>query len=291
MLDRLFTLRQSLKEFGERYRIIIFSLALIGFIIGLGLAGKSLNLSPDNIVFLPLVFILCVTQPLLILLNSLELKLCGQAVRVKLSLAESVFVSSSATIANILPLPAGLIVRGSALTQRGAALGQVSKVLFAAALMWVAIALTVSGAVILQGGGAVIFIAGGLIFTIALMGYINRMSDLRTAIGFFVVRSLMVALLAVQLKLCFAALDSAITLRGASVYVVSGIAGAVVSIIPAGLGVTEAFGTLLAKLDGASSALAFVVLSLNRFIGLTLATASVMTFGLFKRSEHKPSVP
>lgn len=288
MLTRLLTLRQTLKEFGRRHRIAIFSLALIGFIIGLIFTGASLNLSLDTIVSLPLLLVLCVTQPLLIFLNSLELKLCGQAVQVKLSLAESIFVSCSATLANILPLPGGLIVRGGALTQRGAALGRVSKVLLAAALMWAAVALTVSGAVLVQGSGAVLIAIGGLTFIIALMAYVSRMSDVRTAVGFLVVRSLMVALLAVQLKLCFAALNSTITLRGASVYVVSGIAGAVVSVVPAGLGITETFGALLAKLDEASPALAFIVLSLNRFIGLTLATVSIMIFGTLYRPEHKP---
>ena len=110
------------------------------------------------------------------------------------------------------------------------------------------------------------------------MAYISRISDVRTAIGFFVVRSLMVALFAVQLKLCFAAIDYPITLLGASVYVASGIAGAVVSVVPAGLGIIEAFGAMLAKLDGASPALAYIVLSLSRFLGLALAGVSLLLF-------------
>lgn len=278
MLPRLAKIRQNLKEFGARYRIAIFLAALIFFVAGLVFTGKSLNLSAENFILLPLLIIVCVTQPLLILFNSLELKLCAQAVQTKFSLGESVFVSSSATVANILPLPAGLIVRGGALVRRGAGLAQVSKVLLVAAMMWVAVALTVSGAVIVQGGGALVVIAGGGAVIIALIAYIKKMSDIRTAIGFLVVRSLMVVLLAVQLKLCFAALGHVITLRGASVYVVSGIAGAVVSVVPAGLGIIETFGAMLAKLDGGSPALAYIVLSLSRFIGLAMAGLSLLLF-------------
>jgi len=53
--------------------------------------------------------------------------------------------------------------------------------------------------------------------------------------------------------------------------------------IPAGLGIIEGFGALLAKMDGASSAQAYIVLSLNRLIGLALAGFSMIAFGKFLR--------
>lgn len=269
---------ERFKAFGHRRRRPILFLAFAGFLAGLVFAGGELTLRLDDLVLLPLIGAIFLTQPVLIFLNSLEFKLCGKAANAHISLRDSLYVSSSATLANILPLPAGLILRGGALIQRGGTLGFVSKVLLVAAMMWVAVALTVSGAVISGGLPArLISLIGGLSICF-LLGYISRVSRPGIAFGFLLVRSLMVAILVLQLNLCFAALGEIVPLRNSAVYVVSGIAGAVVSIVPAGLGLTEAFGALLAKIDGASAAMAYVVLSLNRFIGLSMAG---LTFFLF----------
>jgi len=282
MWASLSTLRGSLKTFGRRHRKIIFFIAFSVFILGLFVTGKALKLNPNDLVFKPLLLAIFLTQPLLIFLNSLEFKLCGHAVDVDVNIRDAVYVSCSASLANILPLPAGLLVRGGSLVQRSGDLGFVSKVLLVAGTMWMAVAMTVSGAVISEVFTSRIVTITGAGLLIALMAYITRISHFRIAFGFLVIRALMVAVLALQLKLCFAALGEIITLRGSAVYVVSGIAGAVVSIVPAGLGLTEAFGALLAKIDGASAALAYIVLSLNRLIGFSMAGVAFFLFAKVK---------
>lgn len=275
-MSRLTDLRTRFKAFGHRHRKAILLLASVAFLLGLFFAIQQLNLGREDINLRPLLIALFLTQPLLIFLNSLELKLCGHAARVQMKVLDSVYVSSSATLANILPIPAGLIVRGGALMQRGASLALVSKVLAAAGVMWMAVALTVSGTVISGGISAKLICLAGLILIAILMIYIARLSDIKIAAGFLIIRSLMVALLTIQLNLCFSVLGEIVSLRDSAVYVVSGVAGAVVSIVPSGLGITEFFGATLAKLDGASPSLAYVVLSLNRLIGLTLAGLSFL---------------
>jgi len=282
-LKNLVEFKSILKDFGQRHRLIIFTLAIIIFFVGLYFSFRHIDINLSKYSYESLLIILLITQPLLIFMNALELNLCAVASDSKMTLRESVFVSSSATVANILPLPAGLVLRGAALVKGGGSLLTVSKVLLAAALLWVALAVTVSGAVIASGQLTLLIILAGGISIVLLTFYTARLSNLKTALGFLGVRSLLIIILIWQLQLCFAVLGEGVTLKDAAVYVVSGVAGAVISIVPAGLGIIEGFGALLAKLDGASSAQAYVVLSLNRLIGLALAGFSMIAFGKFLR--------
>jgi len=171
---------------------------------------------------------------------------------------------SSATIANILPLPAGLVLRAGALIKYGGKISVVSKVLLIAALMWVAIAVTVSGALIADGYFSAFVLMAGIAAISILVLYTLRLCNLKIALGFLAVRAALVAVLVVQLKLWFAVIGSDIALSDAAIYVVSGVAGAATS-------------------------LAFIVLSLNRLGGLALAAISIMIFGAFRRVQHEPS--
>jgi len=278
MLARLTSSYKSLKEIGQRHRKAIFYMAFAAFVIGLYFTSNALDLTFKDLELEPLLAIIFITQPLLILFNSLEFKLCGRAVGVDMSLRDSIYIGSSASLANILPLPAGLLVRGGSLVQRGGKMGLVSKILLVAGIMWMGVAMTLSGAAISGSSISLIVTILGVVMVLALMAYVTLISQFRIAFGFLLIRVIMVVIFAIQLKLCFAVLGESISFRGSAVYVVSGIAGAVVSIVPAGLGLTEAMGAFLAKLDGASPAFAYIVLSLNRLLGF--ATVG-LTFFLF----------
>ena len=275
--------REQLRRFASRYRLPIFIAAALGFFTGLYVSFRHIDLDFNTLSYGPFLMVIFITQPLLIILNSFELKLCALASDAKMSLAESVYISNSATIANILPLPAGLVLRGAALIKGGGSLGLVGKVLLVAALMWITIAMMVSGAVIASGFISAIILALGLLAVILLTAYTARLCSFKIASGFLITRVFMVGIMAVQLQLCFAILGHTIGISGAAAYVVSGVAGAVISIVPAGLGIIEGTGALLAKLDGASPAQAYIVLSLNRIIGLGLAAISVVVFGCFQK--------
>jgi len=277
-LVRLTSSYRLIKEVGKLHRKTIFYMAFVAFVLGVYFTSNTLNLNFDDLVLEPLLVIIFLTQPLLILLNSLELKLCGHAVGVDMSFHDSIYIGSSASLANILPLPAGLLVRGSFLVQRGGNLGFVSKILLVAGIMWLAVSMILSGTVISESSISLTFTILGVAMVLALMAYITLISQFMIAFGFLLIRAVMVGIFALQLKLCFAVLGEVASFRDSAVYVVSGIAGAVVSIVPAGLGLTEAFGALLAKLDGASPAFAYIVLSLNRLIGFAMVG---LTFFLF----------
>jgi len=278
MLRRLGASHQAIKEFGHRYRKTIVYTAFAAFLLGLYYTANALSLNLNDLDAKPFLIIVFFTQPLLILFSSIEYTLCGRAVDVEMSLRDSMYITLSASLANILPLPAGLLVRGGYLVQQGGKLGEVSRILLIAGTMWLAVAMTVSGAVISEPSISRIATILGAGMVLVLMAYVTYLNQLRIALGFFLVRVVMVAIFALQLKLCFAILGEVISFRASAVYVVSGIAGAVISIVPAGLGLTEAFGAFLAKLDGASPAFAYIVLSLNRFIGIAIVGLAFFLF-------------
>lgn len=267
-LQTLLKFQSAMKAFGKTYRLAILSVVGLAFIIGLIFSIKALNLSLSDIHILPLLGVLFMTQPLLVLFNSLEFKLCGDAISVDMPLSDAALVSTGGTIANILPLPGGLLLRGGILAKRGASVKNAGLILFYAALLWMAMALLVSAFFINLPNSAFIFAAAGIILTgIASLAILKMSSPFITA-KFLSVRIIMLALLTLQLKLCFDGLGYETSFSGAAVYVVSGIAGTVVSIIPAGLGIVEGFGAVLAKIEGTSAAAAFLVLSLHRLFGL-----------------------
>ena len=287
-LQRLLKLQAGIKTFGKAYRVPILMMVGAAFIIGLIISIKALNLSLSDLHILPLLGVLFITQPLLVLFNSLEFKLCGDAVSVNMPLSDAALVSTGGTIANILPLPGGLLLRGSILAKRGAGVKTASLILFYAALLWMAMALFLSAFFINLPNSAFIFAAAGILLTGIASLAILKMSTLGITAKFVIVRVIMLALLTLQLKLCFDGLGYGTSLSGAAVYVVSGIAGTVVSIIPAGLGVVEGFGAVLAKIEGTSAAAAFLVLSLHRLVGLA---SSGLYLGLFGRHVFsKPAV-
>ena len=105
--------REQVRDFTSRYRLPIYIFAVLGFFAGLYVSFKHLDLDLHNLSYVPLLIVIFVTQPLLIVLNSFELKLCAVASEAEMSLVGSIYISSSATVANILPLPAGLVLRCS----------------------------------------------------------------------------------------------------------------------------------------------------------------------------------
>ncbi|WP_026941677.1 hypothetical protein [Hellea balneolensis] len=275
---------ERMKAFGQRHRSSIFYMAFLAFILGLIVTVKALDIRLTDLTLLPLLAAIFLTQPLLVLFSSLEFKLCGAVTHVDIDLRDAIYVSSSASLANILPLPAGLLVRGGYLVDRGAKLGFAGKILFLAGLMWMTVAIAVSGAVITSLPGHLFIFILGLGLTVGVMAIISKLGSLKLALGFLIVRVFLVVILTVQLKLCFEIFSQFVTLRGSAVYVVSSLAGAVVSIVPAGLGLTEAFGSFLAKLDGASAAMAYLVLSLNRVIGIFVTGVFFFLFAKLKPS-------
>lgn len=279
------TLYQQIKRWAQKNRLWILLLAACVFLGGIIIAVRYLGLNWSDISFGPVLIILLLTAPISACFNSFELRLCARATGNDIMFLDALRIVTTATIANILPVPASFAIRGAALVSAGATIGAAGRILFIAGLMWLSLASAVSGVAIFSGALAILIGAGGLFGSFCLALWISKLSTVRIALGFILIRVIMLGILVVQLKLCFAAIGQLVSLPDAAVYAVSGVIAAVVAIVPAGLGLTEGFGALLAEIAGASPSAAFLSLSLNRIFALSVTGCIALGLGFWMRPK------
>ena len=272
------------KDWAQQYRLWILALAAIVFVGSIGLAIKHLGVGFEDISLEPVLIVFLLTTPISACLNGLELRLCAKATGHDIVFFDALRVATTSTIANILPLPAGLALRGTALVSAGASVGAAGRILFIAGLMWLSLAFAVSGVALFSGALAVLAGLAGVLGSFCLALWISKLSNFRIALGFIAIRALMLTILVAQLKFCFVAIGSMVSFADAAIYAVSGIIAAVVAIVPAGLGLTEGFGALLAEIAGASPSAAFLALSLNRLLALIITGPIALLLHLRARS-------
>jgi len=217
--------------------------------------------------------------PLSMTLNAYELILCVKASGGVISFRRALGYSSTATIANVLPVPASTMIRGAAVVESGASIAESGKIIVAAGLLWLAMASAITALAIFPGIIGLLFCFGGLSVCAALIVWITLKSDFLISIQFVVVRAVMIGLLMLRLFMCFMTINAGIRLIDTAVFSVVGIVGNVAAIVPAGIGVTESLGALLAPASGTVAAAAFLALALNRLTGL--AGAGLISLLLF----------
>jgi hypothetical protein len=280
MIDTFISAYHDLKRWSRARRKSIVCIFAIFFICGIGYSFAALNLKLTELDAIALLAVACLV-PISILLNGTELQLCARVANQNLGFGKALGYASMATIANLLPIPASILIRGGALVSSGAKIAQAGRILAAAAAMWLAMAFGISGYFLTAG-----WISGGItilsaILVIGIAFWIEQRSSVATALSFIAVRGIMLLLLIARLYFCFIAINAAVALEEAAIYSVVGIAGTAVAIVPAGLGIAEGFGALIAKAAGADPAAAFLALGLNRILGL-LGSGLVAAFFWFR---------
>lgn len=277
VIARITALHVLLSVHVRQHRRAITILATILLILLAGWAVADLGIAPSDIIWPQLVFAALLLIPSQIV-NALELVLCAKATGNRMPLRRALYSTSAATIANLLPLPAGAILRGKALSDLGAGMIDSGKIIVAAGLLWATMAVAVASIALLPSTAAGALIAGGTLASLAVAIWITRRSTVTTAMGFVIVRLALLVLLLGRLWFCFAALGQSETLRDICVLVLSGVLANGIGIVPAGIGIAEAIGALLAGLVGAAPAAAVLALSLNRLLGLA-ASGIVLLVG------------
>jgi len=283
--QRLSRLVAGLRAWGNQHRRPILVLAVCAFVAGLVLSVIELDLPLSDIDY-GLLLLICLVTPASVILNANELQLCARFARVRLGLSDAAGITTAATVANLLPLPAGLIIRGGALVNGGASLLQAGGILVAAGLMWIALALSATAFALAERHAAWLIPAVvGLAVTALIAVWIARRSTAGLALGFVAVRLALLALLALRLWLAFAAIGAAVPFIETIYYSAAGVAGTVVMIVPAGLGVSEGLGAAMAAATGSSAAAAFLALGLNRVLGL--AISGIVAALLWRRAARQ----
>ena len=260
----------------QGFRRGVLLLALIGLLIGIYLSVSAQPGVFRDAEIVPLILLAFIAVPVTVLLNSLEFvltaKLLGRSVGLK-SAAETVIIGG---VANMLPLPGGVIVRVAALKAEGAKATQGGSILLFVALIWAVVSFAYAGGWLLAlqaGWFGLLFLAFGITgvaFCFALSA--RFLNDRMVTIQMFLCKIAIVLVDAFRLLLCFLAIEAPTSFGQASVLTVAGFLGSSISIVPAGLGVREGIAALLGPIAGISAAAAFLATAMNRIVGLVVTT-------------------
>ncbi len=288
MIDNIIAAYHELKRWSQaRQKVIVFIFAIL-FIFGIAYSFVALDLKVTEFNTMALFATVCLV-PVSIIFNGVELQLCAKVANQNLGFGKALGYGSMATIANLLPVPASILIRGGALVSSGANMAQAGRIIVAAAAMWLVMALGISGFFLTTGWIAGIIMLLSVILVFVIFFWIAQRSSIGTAVSFIGVRAIMLLVLIARLYFCFIAINAAIAFEEAAIYSVAGIAGTAVAIVPAGLGIAEGFGAVIAEAAGSDPAAAFLALGLNRILGL-LGSGLVAAFFWFKVARPNVSM-
>lgn len=245
-----------------------FAGAALLFVGGIYWSWQSVDLDMDRVRFGYLWLLAGVAVPVIILTNILELYYSAQLVGASLSFKRCAKVSILASAANLLPLPAGPMMRAAAVADGGGSMRGGAVAVLYPALVWLAIGLLFSATAMVMLGQALwggMFAASGLTLLGLCFAIVARSSmSGKASRQVFVVKATGAAAdtLAIYLTLLF--IGDTPQLVQALGLSASGPLGSAVSVVPAGLGVREAASSALGLIVGLSAAQAFLAPSLYR---------------------------
>ncbi len=260
------------------WRRSILIIAAVGFVIGIVLSIRAQPNILSDLNWTPLVLVALVCIPVTLLLNTLEFGMSARLIGYKFPFWKAVETTIIGSVANMLPIPGGTIVRIAALKAAGASYKRGTSVTLLVALIWIGVAFAYAGGWLLVLGGTLRGEVVGLIFlitgTAALGASVFFSVKLRSARSLTVMLVLikigLVLIDTTRILLCLWAFGIDAGFGQASVLAASSVMGAAVSIVPAGLGIREGAASLLGPVVGLAASSAYLSTSLNRVIGLAV---------------------
>jgi len=253
-------------------RVVVFVLVALAFAIATAVIVHAHPELLDDTTLWPLLVVVALVPPM-VTLNAIEVQLSARYLGLSIRWADAYAITVLGTGANMLPLPGAMVVRSAALARHGATAMKGTAVTLAFALSWVAMSCLYSGAALWLVGrerygaavlavGAAALIAFGALSIVKYEQPASRIAlALATKLG-------VVVLEAVELYFSFRALALDVTFAGASAIAISSVAGAAIAVVPAGLGVREGAGALVAELVGLGRARGFLAVALCRIVNM-----------------------
>ncbi|MCY4333421.1 MAG: lysylphosphatidylglycerol synthase domain-containing protein [Litoreibacter sp.] len=276
------------------WRRVLLVIAALGFILGIVLSYRAQpevfsNLNPGILLLLA-----SVAVPLTVLLNALEFQKSAALLGQKLALGPAAEVTIIGSVANMLPIPGGTMVRIAALKAGGASLKKGTSVTLLVSLLWISIAFIYAAFWLWgmgqrsSGGISAVFAVIGVGALVACIWLFFRTAPKAQIIGQLVLIKIGLVLIdATRIYLCFLALGVAGSFAQASVLTASSVLGAAVSIVPAGLGIREGAAALLAPFIALAAASAFLATSLNRIVGLAVMAPVALFLGMRRDKAYQ----
>lgn len=259
----------------SRFRRVVLIIAVLALIGGIYFSFRS---QPDlfhEARLGPIVLLALFAVPATIYFNALEFVLSARLIGHKIGLKSAAETSVIGGVANMLPLPGGVVVRVAALKAEGASVARSTSVMAFVAFIWAAVSFGYAGAWLVIGGATAFglsFIALGCMGVVGCFALsMHLLDDHIITAQLFACKAGLVLVDAFRLYLCLLALNVAAEFGQASVLTVSGFVGSSFSIVPAGLGIREGVSALLGPLVGLTAAAAFLASAANRIIGLMVS--------------------
>lgn len=217
-----------------------------------------------------------------LVLNTLVFWLSARSVGDGCGFFDSLRLIILSSAANFLPIPGGAIVRVAALRGSGSSYRGAISITASAAMLWLSLALIVAGVGLAQYSSQSIYFI--LSFAGLIVGVAASMVARSVTRAWLTVLQLILVSLATHLVatfrfwLAFGSIGLLLPIMDSAVIAASGTAGAVVGIVPGGLGVNEAMAALLSELMGNSGALGFIAATINRLANYALRGPLALIF-------------
>jgi hypothetical protein len=268
-------------------RAVLLVVAVVAVGVGLAYAVRALDVRPDQLRWGPLVVAALVVSPLTLAANAAELRLAAAVVAppgrtMPWGTAGRTVVA--ATVANLLPLPAGALLRVEAVRRVGVGVAPATGTNLVAAGLWVAAGMGIAGVAALTSRPAAGLLGIGLAVVAVAVSVVlaHRIGTpgWRRPTAALVALELGTALLhGARLWLVLVALGVPATLRQALVLGAAAPLAAAAGVFPSGLGLAEGLTALLAPVAALPAAAGFLATALGRVVGLTATGVVAFAFG------------
>lgn len=274
-LIRLNARAAPLKQALERWRTPIVAAALALFVGGTVWAFIGLSLSLAQLDLTALAVLTLGMGAVTVGYSALSLSLLARTAGARLPFVAAMRATARAQMAEALPLPGGAIVRTAALVSAGVPAARSAALVIGTALLWIALAALAAGAILIASAPLAgwALVGSGAVVTIAALTHVARLGGGTNAALTLLHRLGGLGLAALRLWLSFAVIKSVLPLTETFPYVLAAIAGSASSLVPGGLGVSEALGALMASAVNAPPESAFLAVAINRitqFLGTAI---------------------
>lgn len=273
---------EQLRSPGARRNLLI--IAALVLVAGLYLSFRFQPGLLDRLDWRPALVLFIFGVPLILLLSSLEFAVMARVLGRRVNLATAFEVTVIGAAANMLPVPGGALTRVAALKFAGAGLRESATTMIMMTIMWLGVALMVSGAAVIHLGselpGFMVLAAGLAAVTLAFFFTGSPAATFGPVLASLVLKFFLVMADGVRIYLALSALGFDAAPVQALVLVVAGALGSAVSIMPAGLGVREGLAALLAPLAGLAASAGFLAAALSRIIDLAVVAPLALWLAL-----------
>ena len=288
--DTLNKIAELLKFKSRRLRMTVGVMAAIPFFAGIYISYMQQPTVFNNLNWSYVAVIYVLILPVVTLINALRFRFTAEAFGIRYSLSRSLSISVFSTVANMLPLPGGLMVRMANLKNDSNSYQNTALVsLYVSIVSALMTILLASAAYAVFNPGVTTFgLCGFTMFTLATTVYLLRRTELRDVLPHLSLVEVFSTLFdAIRTYLCFIIINSLIQWDQSFVLTVASVVGSAISLVPAGLGVQEGAGALIATQIAILPSSAFIALALNRAIGLSYYL--VLTIPLSARADRNVS--